>query len=86
MENANLIVACYEGNHSIDENECFDETNVYKVEDEDGNKVVFWNSNNRSRIDKEYILKIIARLLKKGDVEGMIDEPYAMVQVMWEVK
>ena len=81
-----LIKRCLDSdNIKHDPKDDFDDTKVYSVESDD-KKLLFWNSNNRSKFDHDYALADIMLKLLSDEVEGTVSEPYAGVEVMWEVK
>jgi len=78
-----LIKNCNNYEHEISPEDCFDETNVYKVEAGDA-KVTYWNSSNNKAIDHRFVLREIVECLLNEEMQGSLNEPYQMVEVMWE--
>lgn len=81
-----LIIKCLQrdADVTVDEKASFGDTTVFKVEtDED--KLTFWNSSNRSAMDKREMLTQIAAEMSAGETGGSLSEPYTMAEIMWEV-
>lgn len=79
-----LIAKCIDGDFGGFAFDNTEESNVFSVWAGE-QRIKFWNTNNRKPIDEKFVLSEIAKALMNDETEGTIDEPYAMVQVQWEL-